>query len=837
MRIVAPVLLLLAALASPAHADILLSGSQHVGDGEDAALDPEDPVTRPQMRSSPSYFYLSQTTTITAVRVNSPISLDNQLQVFIDDMTTPRAGTSSGSCDNGGTCTYTLATPLTLAAGTHTFFIDGGCTLGGFAFPCTGGQNDFSFASVTLVSAQITLSRTFNRRTHLGDSNDANDNYGGRWYGDAPDGSSVSFAFTLEASRVVSEIRFHRLRDVTAAAASSASVAIDGVPVGSLTANGDPFSFSSGAVLAAGSHTLTVTAGTASGSDLDDVSWDDIVLVMINNPATTPGFFNAVDPGSLDVATGSISTQVAGSGVAVDLVAVSGGAQFMAYTGTLYYEIVDASNVSGSCATWPAATATFSAVFIGADSGRKTVSIPYAEALPHARIRMYDPALAITSCSTDNFAIRPHRLDAIVVSHADSANPGTTENLATSGFGASTQPVHKAGRYFTIQATAYNSANAVTTAYAGSPTLTPVASVLGANTGSAGVSGWTYPGAGSLRSDAAHYDEVGAVRLRLDDSTFAAVDADDPVTTNLMLSSATFEVGRFIPDHFDFNETTPAVFETGCGTFTYVGQPFSFRNPPVAQVIARSSSDTTTTNYDATLYKIAALPQSTYTVTPAPPVSPLFDTTDIPNPDNSFVNQGNGVSLFTLLLPADNAYQFVRTGSPMNPFDAQIVIAPGFTEGDNVGFETTNPGSFGIPGTGIPFSAGSQFRFGRMTVHSRHGSERMDLVVPIRAEYYSGGFQKNGDHGTCTSLAYSDLLFGGDLSPSMTLGALAAGEWPFSIDAPLAPGSVTIEAQIGTKWPWLRVGPNWDENPAGVATFGLSNDQDQRIFQREVISQ
>ena len=851
MRIPALVALL-ALWPGAAAADVLLSGFQHVGDGSDNLLEPSDPVTRAQMRSNPSYFYLSQTTVVTAIQINEPEQLDGQLQVFIDDMTTPLAGTTSGSCDDGGTCTYTLTTPLTLAAGTHTIFPDGGCSLAsGFPTTCLAGvgENDFGISSITLVSAQITLSRTFNRRTHLGDNNDGNNDYGGQYYPDANEGLSKSFSFSLETSRVVTEVRVHRLRDVSASAASFAAVAIDGTSTGTLAANGDPYSLAANTTLAAGAHTLTVTVGVASGNDEDDISWDDIVLVMINNPATAPGLFNAVDVGD-DAATGSITTKVAGAGVTVDLVALSGATPFTGYTGTLYYEIVDASSASGSCATWPA-MASGSVLFSAADNGRKTVTIPYATLLTNARIRLYDAALALTSCSADNFAIRPYELAGIVVSHADSATPGTTENLATSGFSASTQPVHKAGRYFTIQATAYNSAGTVMTAYAGSPTLTAVASVLGSNVGTAGASGWTYPSAGTLRSDAAYYNEAGAVRLRLEDTTFAAIDADDPTTTGLALTSANFEVGRFIPDHFAFNETTPAQFVTQCvaGGFTYVGQAFTFSSTPAAQVVAVSSGGTTTTNYDGPLYKITqaagggALPKSTYSVSPA---TPVLYTAAVADPDNTFLNQGNGVSLFTLI-PQAGGYYFPKSPSgPVNPFNAQVVIALTFSEGDGVGFDATDPGSFGVAGTGIPFTAGNEFRFGRLVIDSNHTSEYNPLTIPLRAEYFAGGFRTN-TADNCTALALSDLLLGGNLAgppdppadPAVSLGALSNGRWDFVIAAPNTPGQITIEAVLGGMTPpapWLGVGPTWSDNPRGVATFGLSNDRDLRIFQREVIS-
>jgi hypothetical protein len=853
MRIAALAVLLLVAM--PAAADISLPGSQHIGDGESAAFDPRDPVTRAQMQANPVNFLLSQATTITAVRLDGVIDLDNQLQVFIDDMTTPRAGTASGTCTDGGSCTYTLSAPLTLGAGPHTIWPDGGCSGGGFAIPCAFGDNDFGFGGIVLVSAQTSTHRSFHRRFHLGDTNDANDDYGGRWYPDRRDASTVDYPFTLEVARVLGEVRFHRLREVAAASQSRARVLVDGALVGTLSANGDPFIVPAGMLLGAGAHTLRIEAGVAAGTDEDDVSWDDIVLVLGNNPATTPGQFNAVDTGA-DAAAGQLRTKVAGAPFALDIVALSAGAQFTAYTGTVSLELVDASNAALACASWPAVASLGSVTFTGAHSGRVPVSLSYGNALPDARIRMHEPALGITSCSADNFALRPSGFGGITASHGSPTTAGTTEALPAAGLAnPALLPYHRAGRPFTVSATAVNAVGAVATAYAGSPTIRATASLLGATLGTAAAGAWT-SASGLVRSDAVTYSEAGAVRLVLEDTSFALVDADDTPAAERTIGPSSFDVGRFTPDHFRILALpAPAPLPSllaGCGGFSYVGAPLRFSPAPFqAHITAMSAAGTVTTNYEGVLYRLP--PAAGATTFPALAGGPLAGV-NAPNPDNSLSEQGDGVALFRLLF---DDIAFVR-GAPVVPFVAEVAVQPGaLNEADDV---VLAPATYASPaaGLGLPFigtgASPGEMRFGRLVLDNAHGSERHPLEVPLRAEYWwsvagSEGFVTNVVDD-CTTFAAGDVAL--TRNPAGLATAVSALTTPASpAPAPAGAGSITLSAPNATGQALLRLDAAaaglghlrvdsdgdgaYDDDPAATATFGIAKNPERRIFQREVI--
>ena len=846
MRIAA--LLLLTLLAAPARADITLTGEQHIGDGENAGFRPRDPVTRAQMQANPANFWLSQDATVTAIRLDDARDLDDRLQVFIDDMNTPLAGTLSGS-------TYTLTTPLTLAAGAHTIWPDGGCSLGGFAIPCgLGGENDFDFVSITLLSSQTTLSRNFNQRRHPGDTDDADDNYA-TLYPDRAEATTLSLPFTLVAARALTQVRLYRLRNVAAAPLNAPKIILDlnadgtdDAELGTLTANGSLYTIAASQTVGAGAHAIKVVAGVDVGTDHNDFSWDDLVLIFTPVSASTPGAYNAVDVAT-DAAVGQVTTKTAGTAFSLDLTALSGGTVLSSYTGTVAVELVNAA--SGTCTRYAQAASLGSVTFTAADAGRKTIATTYANALANARIRINDTANAVTSCSYDNFAIKPDGFGGITVTHADAASPGTAAALATSGFTTSTTPVHKAGRPFTVQAHAKTSGGAVATAYAGSPDLIESATIagMGAVLGTASATGWTYPSAGYIRTDAAQYTEVGAATVALTDTTFAEVDADDTLLANRRVGPTTFGVGRFIPDHFTFAEVTAAEFVPACGTFTYAGQPFAFAATPAARVTAVAFGGTATKNYtDAGLYKIVVSPTSTYAV-----ASGTLDATVLPNPDNTFVSEGDGKSLFTLI-PPNPGYKFTR-GTPVPPLDAEITIALNFTESDGVAFEAANPGDFGdsLAG-GIPFSGGSNaIRYGRLVVANAQGSELQALDVPLQTEYLisaGSGFARNLADA-CSLLATGDLTLDapssivglpdppGNTSIQAITDPPGGGLWALKLAAPGDPGQTRVMANVATNFPWLLtdtdLDASYDDNPFGFATFGLAKGNDRRIFQREVV--
>lgn len=827
-----PLWLAISVLATPAlAAEIFLPGRQHIGDGQDAAFVPADPVRRAEMQAHPMHFELSQPVTVTAVRVEAANDLDGRFQVFIDDMTTPVAGTLAGD-------TYVFDTPRSLGAGTHRLWPDGGCTPTGFALPCLMGENDFGFDGLTLIASGITAARSDHRRRHLGVLIDLDNDYSAGFYPDAPDGTSASIGFTLEIPRLLSEIRFYRLRDVSGVPAAAARVAVDGIAVGTLSAGGDPFIVPAGLLLGAGAHTLTVSPGVLA----DDISWDDTVLIFANDPATTPGAFNAVDPGE-SPASGPLRTRIAGTAFAVDLVALQSGLPFPAYTGTVLVSVVDASNPAAGCDGWPVMEVLGSTSFAAGDSGRKTFLATHFGLLREARLRVEDPARGIASCSTDTFAIRPDRFENFSATHGDERTAGLAETLSAGGYTPTSLPRHRAGQPFTLNALAVLGSGVAAVEYAGSPTVRALGSVLGTYTGAVSIDSWT-TSAGALRSDTARYDEVGALTIQLVDTAFAATDADDTPQAQREIASTPIALGRFVPDHFALEPesapTAPALL-AGCGGFTYAGQPLRFSpSPPRLAIKAVTAAGTVTRNYDGALYHLpASLPATEF-----PAAAGTVLRLAPPTPDNTLSNLGGGVARFELRF---DRLTFARA-DPVPPFDADIALRPGpLAEPDGV---TLEPAQYGdvTPGGGIAvIGAGvnpREIRWGRLAVDSVHGSERLPLDVPLRAEYWTagGGFADN-TADSCTQLPAATVPVNtGPMAGTVQSYAdtLLLGRTALTLAAPNAPGQVWITPDLAAAGlPWLGIDADadgsWDDSPRGIATFGLSRNNQKRIYQREVV--
>jgi len=848
----AAALALLALLAwGPAAADVVLEGHQHIGDDEGAEFTPRDPVSRSLELANPSHFHLSESLTVTAVVLNDAIDVDDEVDAVIDGIehasVCPRCALCNGS-SSCGDVTLTLTPPVTLAAGFHTLAIDS-----------NSSGNDLGFSAITLVSTKTSASRSFNQRRNVGDDDDEDDDYDiadddSPWYPDESGGVAVDLPFTLDRNRRLSEIRFYRLRDVDAA---DAQVLVDGEFVGNLANTGDPLEFDPTSILTslqllAGDHTLRVVAGSLGGGNRDTLSWDDIVLVLGNDPSITSGLFTAVDPGG--AIDGPITTKTAGAAFSLDLLALSASGQKLdkSYTGVAVVQLLDASSDSGALDDYNCRSSWTLApnpnlgvvVFTGASNGRKTASFSYAGAVKVARLRITDQASGAYGCSHDAFAIRPYDFS-VAVSDAGWESAGTARNLTAASFGASSTPVHKAGQPFTLQATARNAAGATTSGYTGTPSLA-VATYpgMGATPGSLTPGSFT-TSAGVARTDTARYHEVGAFVLTVTDADFAAVDAADTAAAQRTVSG-TANVGRFVPDHFLATAAVPPPeFAPACGTFTYIGQPFRYAVAPSATIVpvtAVAAGEAPTANYTGALYKLPAA-----LTVPADfgySANHALDFGSMPATDSTLTVAG---SVTTVTFDAGTGAQGLSLARalPEVPLEAEILLSRAITDSDGVSGLIQFGGT--APGSGIAFSGGDrEMRFGQLRVHHAYGSERLPLPVPLRAEYYAAGdgtpgFTPNPDDSCTAIVSAGDIVIGDAESPAATVAGLtplSSGNGQASLSA-ATPRQVTVTANLVTALlPWLQVDDNdpdsnYDDNPGATATFGLYAGTGQRVYTRE----
>ena len=867
-----------------ARADVLLDGEQHIGDDTGGGFVPADYVTRSEVLVAPSRFLLTDPITVTQVRLNG-MQVQNtaaNLTVYIDG--TARAVASATSN------LVTLTAPAALAAGVHSIAVEAGCLNNGgrprdCSSPAAREDNDLGFSSLTLVTsppADTTAAFNLNRRYHIGDSTETGGGtpYGGRWYPDPPDGSTINRSFSLSVPANLTEIRLHGVRDVLASCTGNclsltrAVIRVDGVQVATIDTDGDlVLTPSAIGPLAAGPHSLSVTVGevrNCSGFfgclfgivdsiDQDDISWDDLILRFqpLVVPAE-PGRFNAVEPAA-DPVAGPIFTQVAGSAITLDIAAlnVTGDALRSGYDGEVEVYLIDAADDSGvldpatGCrSTWGGQVDMLlgSVDFTGANP--VTVTLPaYADALRAARIRLVGNrqqggSEQDTACSTDSFAVRPDTFW-VSASDDDPVSPGTARTLDALSAGAG--PVHRAGRPFTVAAEARNADGQVTPGYDGAPALAVEAPVLGANAGAISAAGWSTAG-GLARSDQVSYSEVGAFTLRVADENFSAVDdGDGTPLARRRIGPVTLDVGRFVPDDFQVDYNTP-VFETACGAFTYLGQPFGFATPAVATVTAVNAAGAVTANYTGALFKLdsGSLTNKQYQELSQPlPV----DQGAIPPGDPAVTDNGDGSATVSFDVASGIA---IQRSSPREPFDAVISLSADLQDDDGIAY-SGNPLRFdgNPPGTGIAFDNGAQMRFGRLVLRNAYGSELLDLPVPARVEYYAdlggdSGFTISADDGCTTGagVALTDVALSpgapGDDTHSLTAVTditLGGGSGSVMLAAPGQAGDVAVSWDLLPSYFWLQVDADGDgvfqENPQARATFGLFSAGERRIDQRE----
>lgn len=645
-----------------------------------------------------------------------------------------------------------------------------------------------------------------------------------------------------------------------------------------VTTMDDEVSLTSGDALAVMPPGLNLSSGTASFTvtlntgGLQTITATDTVdpAVTAAQGATTvaplASGFNAFDTNTPAGNTvGWITTKIAGQPFTLDILAITNGN----YQKQVTVELIAANNATGGCPDslipigavdgngWTG-LARWTVDFKASDANRMTMP-PFAEtnAWRYARILIIDSGNK-TYCSNDLFAIRPDALGAVTVQDATRTMPGRVNTLNVTSVGNT--HVHNAGRPFRVAATGLNLNGNVTTNYNGSPQadilgliLPNAAECSTCSPGTFSTGTWSTSG-GTVVTTTATYSEAGAFTAQLVDRHFADIDARDGSTeAQRYVYSSTFDVGRFVPDHFAVARNSPA-FATACaaGRFTYTGEPFSFATAPVINVTAQNAQGEVTRNYAASLWRLtnASITGRSYQDAAAPAT---LDTAGLPKPaaDPAIAAGGDGTGTLTFSTGAGLDYVH---GAPVAPFNSAIALSINVEDADGVtvaaidGVAAANPVTF----AGIPFDNGNQLRYGRVFVNTAVGSELLALPVAMLAQYYAGadtGFTTNADDA-CTNSAsvaltnfqpYPNSTFAsGDTSASLNqlAGSTTPGDFGLSFSAPGSGHQGT--ADVGANVPlWLRY--DWDgdgaydDEPASRISFGLYKGNAHQIYRREVI--
>ena len=140
-------------------------------------------------------------------------------------------------------------------------------------------------------------------------------------------------------------------------------------------------------------------------------------------------------------------------------------------------------------------------------------------------------------------------------------------------------------------------------------------------------------------------------------------------------------------------------------------------------------------------------------------------------------------------------------------------------------------------------------RFGRIKMGNVHGSELIDLAMPMLIEYLNpaGLYVVNGDDN-CTAVATVDLAITDNLSVpgsstvTVTNPVALAGDLGVGLTAPgagidgniiVSPGLTGLADWLQYDWDSVGVGL-FDDDPSAIATFGIYTGNDVNIYKRQI---
>ncbi|WP_052184897.1 DUF6701 domain-containing protein [Methylotenera sp. N17] len=517
-------------------------------------------------------------------------------------------------------------------------------------------------------------------------------------------------------------------------------------------------------------------------------------------------------------------TEVSGTGFKFDVVALqSDGSQATTYTASsgVTVELFDDSvTPQPACSAYSGAIASQSVTFTSGNSGRITVPANFVlnNAYRKLRCRVRDTGVAVSGCSSDQFAVRPSNFTLTATGSADADATGVSTTAT---------PRVRAGANFSL------TANSGVVGYNGIPQIDT--SKVSAHTGAvqngtvAGTFSTVNGNTGTATGSAFTYSEVGYFRLSqygVFDNTFTSVDSTNGDCATGFNSSGskvgcsfgntanTSYFGRFIPDHFAV--TLPAA-TPACGTsFTYFGQDGLGTG---FTLTAHTVTNTTTQNYTGTYAKLGVNSWLNFNFTAAtlPSGSALSGSANAP-----IGSWAGGVASVV-------AKHIVgRPTAATAPTNITISAAP--IDADGVT----------MPVTAV--APASPFRFGRLFIANSYGSELLPLTVPVEAQYWTGlAYQRNQDD-SCSAVPATSLEMRNyrvNLNPCETqlsgAGSMSNGKANLRLSKPGAgnSGSVELKANLNTATgqtcngavessaisaatPWFG-----NVNPTARATFGI----------------
>jgi len=375
---------------------------------------------------------------------------------------------------------------------------------------------------------------------------------------------------------------------------------------------------------------------------------------------------------------------------------------------------------------------------------------------------------------------------------------------------------------------------------------------------------------GTDNSKSMTYDEVGIVKFTANLSDGSYLGASDVIGIEPY-------VGRFYPDHFTVTSIDNGMLLGACNTdnstdlpFIYSGQMLSDSlsrgalsylalNTPSISMEARNKSNTLTTNYSGDFLKLSLA--NFIRLTP---------NTDISQRGSDLTNLVGltatlGTANFTVLNGLitykynddDNFVYLHEANSEIKEFTSKIALEITSIIDDD-GVETLDFDSISDNGLILTLQpTGKLIRFGRAQLENSYGSDTSDLPQILSVNYYTDNGYVLSKTDTCTTYTDDNITLSNiSLNPTLTpvkdtvsgtfIDAVPRGETQdIILTAPTTDLTLSNIGQVEVIYTvndWLKydwayddegVDSLFNDDPRGIATFGLYRGNDRIIYQRE----
>lgn len=315
-------------------------------------------------------------------------------------------------------------------------------------------------------------------------------------------------------------------------------------------------------------------------------------------------------------------------------------------------------------------------------------------------------------------------------------------------------------------------------------------------------------------------------------------------------SLATFAskpTGRFTPDHFDIviNDNGSLATIPGCiAGNLYSGQPTTWMVAPEVYISAHSANHDVTQNYTQTGYRklnaasvFAGISAPTSDTTKEGTDNNLL-AVDVNLVEGTLNNRAGHPGEMTYVFSAADDITYVRSAlAEVDPF------APELTFDLLATLEDSDEVKIDLAESFIPSSSGLSVRYGRFWLEDIYGPDVVNLIMPLRTEYFDGSGYVVNPLDDCTTWADTNASIDSISTVLTSSGSLTdgtSGDVGLILEAssvtPGTPdeGDATVTYSAPT---WLQ--GDYDnngsyENPQGAATFGVNRGHERLIYRKEL---